>query len=420
MAIEITYFVHGTTLDNQEHKSTGWDQGELSEKGIQQSKDLVEQIKDKSFDIIFSSDLKRAVDSAKLNFPNKEIICDSRIRECNYGDLNGKSEELVVYSDHISKPFPNGESLHDVQKRVEEFSKELLKKYNNKKIAIVGHKAPQLAFEVVCNNKTWEQAIDTDWRKTKSWQPGWKYILYNISDKFLKGVGKTLDVTGKFIKNTAEAGWNKCVEFKDGISDSISKNNAFKEKTYEFEIKGQDIRIRAFRDDIENNFIFFKQGSRGENLIFSGTVLKNIEDASEIQILMVDRRKVEQREITFNDKVETIPCFKATFKHYEEKEKSSTIQNFINSQTVTVESGATTGDINQINNIEKLNQIEEGLKNFKPSMFQKKNKEDAIKMFGSFKECIVNQKRNETLFQKFIKVLGVITPILVPVVQSLI
>ena len=44
MAVRIIYFVHGTTTDNLEHKSTGWIQGELSEKGIQQSIDLKSQI----------------------------------------------------------------------------------------------------------------------------------------------------------------------------------------------------------------------------------------------------------------------------------------------------------------------------------------------------------------------------------------
>jgi hypothetical protein len=24
-------------------------------------------------------------------------------------------------------------------------------------------------------NKTWDEAITTDWRKTKAWQPGWEY-----------------------------------------------------------------------------------------------------------------------------------------------------------------------------------------------------------------------------------------------------
>ncbi len=37
MDVKITYFVHGTTTDNLEHKSTGWLPGELAEKGIEQS-----------------------------------------------------------------------------------------------------------------------------------------------------------------------------------------------------------------------------------------------------------------------------------------------------------------------------------------------------------------------------------------------
>jgi len=33
----------------------------------------------------------------------------------------------------------------------------------------MAHRAPQLAFEMILNNKTWEQAISEDWRKDKAW-----------------------------------------------------------------------------------------------------------------------------------------------------------------------------------------------------------------------------------------------------------
>lgn len=36
-------------------------------------------------------------------------------------------------------------------------------------MAIVAHKAPQLALEVITKNITWEEAIDKDWRKSKAW-----------------------------------------------------------------------------------------------------------------------------------------------------------------------------------------------------------------------------------------------------------
>lgn len=178
MSIEVTYFVHGTTTDNLENKSTGWFPGKLSELGINQSKELRKSIDTKSFDVVFCSDLQRAVDSANLVFENDvEIIKDSRLRECNYGDLNGEDSKLVIDENHIVEKFPNGESLIDVEERIRKFCDFLKEKYDNKKVAIVAHKAPQLALQVVTEEITWEKALEKDWRKTKNWKPGWKYII---------------------------------------------------------------------------------------------------------------------------------------------------------------------------------------------------------------------------------------------------
>lgn len=66
MAVTITYFVHSTTTDNEQHISSGWSDVELSELGVQQSIELKDKIANKNFDVIFCSDLKRAFDSAKL------------------------------------------------------------------------------------------------------------------------------------------------------------------------------------------------------------------------------------------------------------------------------------------------------------------------------------------------------------------
>lgn len=51
----------------------------------------------------------------------------------------------------------------------------LREKYSGQRVAIVAHEAPQLALEVLVNGKTWQEAIDENWRKTKAWQPGWVY-----------------------------------------------------------------------------------------------------------------------------------------------------------------------------------------------------------------------------------------------------
>lgn len=175
--MKIVYFVHGTTYDNASAKCSDWKQVELNELGKEQTIKLGEINKDRKFDVIFTSDLIRAIDSSNLAFPEYEKIIDSRLRECNYGDYDGEDKTLVVYEEYIDKKFPNGESLKDVESRIKDFLNEVKEKYAGKTIAIIAHRAPQLAIEVLTENITWDEALENDWRKTKSWQPGWKYEI---------------------------------------------------------------------------------------------------------------------------------------------------------------------------------------------------------------------------------------------------
>ena len=178
--MRITYFVHGTTTDNEKEISSGWYDVELSELGVKQAKGLREQIKDRKFDAVFCSDLKRAVGSAKLAFEGKApIIPDARLRECNYGTYNAKPSAIVepMQEQCIAERFPKGESYEDVKVRIADFLEFLKTDYDGKSIAIVGHKAPQFALDVLLKGKTWKQAFAEDWRKTKAWQPGWEYEL---------------------------------------------------------------------------------------------------------------------------------------------------------------------------------------------------------------------------------------------------
>lgn len=180
MSVQITYFVHGTTTDNEQEISSGWKDVDLSQKGIDQSIALKDQISGKKFDVVFCSDLKRAVHSAELTFKDLfPIVQDGHLRECNYGDFNGKSSEVVepMQERCVTKRFPNGESYEDVKARIADFLEFLKKNYDGKSVTIVAHKAPQLALDVLLNGKTWERAFSEDWRKTKAWQPGWNYTI---------------------------------------------------------------------------------------------------------------------------------------------------------------------------------------------------------------------------------------------------
>lgn len=180
MAIEIVYFVHGTTNDNERNIASGWGNCSLSDRGLEETRNLSLELKNVPFDIVFCSDLKRAVDSANRIWGSQvQIIHDRRLRECNYGNLTGihTSKLKEIMFDHINKPFPNGESYKEVERRIRHFLEDIKRKYEGKKVAILAHHAPQLALEVLLKDKTWKQAMEEDWRRKqpKEWRPGWTY-----------------------------------------------------------------------------------------------------------------------------------------------------------------------------------------------------------------------------------------------------
>lgn len=179
MSIKIMYFVHGTTTDNAAKLCSGWKEAMLNDLGREQAENLGEVSRERGdkFDVMFTSDLKRAIDSSNIAFPAVEKYTDARLRECNYGELDGQHKSLVIYEDHIDNKFPNGESLKDVEKRMREFVEFLKENYEGKTVGIVAHRAPQLALEVITKGITWEEANANDWRKTGAWQPGWEYTI---------------------------------------------------------------------------------------------------------------------------------------------------------------------------------------------------------------------------------------------------
>lgn len=180
MAVHITYFVHGTTTDNEANLSSGWNDVALSELGRQQAIQLGNQTDSMKFNMVYTSDLTRAITTAELAWGDRYPVAhDSRLRECNYGDYNGKTSEIVepLQEKSIITPMPGGESYEQVKARIDAFLADLRENYDGKRVAIVGHKAPQLALDVLLKNMSWEEAFAKDWRKTKQWQPGWEYTL---------------------------------------------------------------------------------------------------------------------------------------------------------------------------------------------------------------------------------------------------
>lgn len=177
--ITIIFESHGTTTDNEKHLASGNADVELSELGIQQSKEMGQRYVNDHFDVIFCSNLQRSYKSAEIAFDNKfPIVKDARLNECNYGDLTQHPSEEVDLEKpkRIIVPFPNGESYTETTARIKSFLADLFKNYDNKRVMIVGHRATQYGLENLINNIPLEKIIPASWK----WQSGWEYKLESI------------------------------------------------------------------------------------------------------------------------------------------------------------------------------------------------------------------------------------------------
>jgi len=177
--MKIYFATHATTTDNETKISSGWKDVGLSKLGVKQAKEMGERFKDIKIDLICYSDLKRAINTVKIAFGDKyPVIIDKRLRECNYGDFNGKPWEIVepMRKEKIKEPFPNGESYEQVVARVQDFYHELKEKYPEKTVLVIGHRATQYGLDTLVGGKTIEECLNTPFK----WQPYWEYNLWKI------------------------------------------------------------------------------------------------------------------------------------------------------------------------------------------------------------------------------------------------
>jgi len=121
---------HGETQSNAEKRFSGHQDVDLTEKGIWQAEQLSYRLKDDHIDAIYSSDLKRAIHTAKIILRNRDLslYIEPYFREISFGDWEGlKYEELDAENgerpstgwwNQPDSPLPGGESILDLRKRV--------------------------------------------------------------------------------------------------------------------------------------------------------------------------------------------------------------------------------------------------------------------------------------------------------------
>ena len=91
MVVRIVFETHSWSEDNDEGRASGWHHSRLSPKGRALAAELGERRRNDGIRAVFTSDLRRAVETAEIAFADTgvPILHDWRLRECNYGTGNG-------------------------------------------------------------------------------------------------------------------------------------------------------------------------------------------------------------------------------------------------------------------------------------------------------------------------------------------
>ncbi|MGL4968010.1 MAG: histidine phosphatase family protein [Inquilinus sp.] len=176
MAVELVYETHSTTEDNETGIATGWLPGRLSQAGHAQAAELGRRRRNDGLAAVFVSDLARAVETAAIAFSGLAIPIhhDKRLRECNYGDLNGCPVETLatMRGRHIERPFPSGQSYRQVVEATESFLKDIKDRWDGARVLVIAHSANRWALQHLLDGARLEDLVEAP----LEWQPGWTFI----------------------------------------------------------------------------------------------------------------------------------------------------------------------------------------------------------------------------------------------------
>ncbi len=142
---------HAETEWNRVGRCQGFADVELCDSGKRQVEELANSLRDKSISAVYSSDLKRAIDTAKgiAEYHKLSVEYDADLREMNQGELEGLTfvEIREKYSELLSAwgrspettKLPGGESLGELQERALRAIEKIYKRHPEKTVVVVSH-----------------------------------------------------------------------------------------------------------------------------------------------------------------------------------------------------------------------------------------------------------------------------------------
>ena len=125
MRKELWLVRHGAADGNDAGRLLGWQDPPLNALGRRQARQLRAQLAGFRFDGVWSSDLRRAVETARLAYGDPQT--DALLRELDFGllggctwqDLDEATQQALVAFDTFAAP--QGEGVQDLRTRVNDF-----------------------------------------------------------------------------------------------------------------------------------------------------------------------------------------------------------------------------------------------------------------------------------------------------------
>ncbi len=142
---------HAETEWNRMGRCQGFADVELCDSGKRQVEELAKSLKNESISAVYSSDLKRAIDTAKAiaEYHRLSVEFDPDLREMNQGELEGltfveiREKYAELLSAWVQSPetvkLPGGESLRELQERALRAIERIYKRHPEETVVVVSH-----------------------------------------------------------------------------------------------------------------------------------------------------------------------------------------------------------------------------------------------------------------------------------------
>lgn len=171
MRVKIFLQRHGQSVGNAEGLYLGHTDLGLTEEGREQARITAEHLSDEEIDVIYSSDLKRAYETAIPHavLRNLEVKNSKNLREIFVGDWEGMRvpelkrehyEEFVIRRTYRNFVYPNGESTYHAAERMKAELLKICGENPDKTLLVVSHSAVIRAFWYYLSGYTEENMTD--------------------------------------------------------------------------------------------------------------------------------------------------------------------------------------------------------------------------------------------------------------------